>query len=117
MKMLFFIAVIINLPIGISQFMEVSWGELNFSEIWRLAFVVIGTTVLTYLFNIYALKQLSPAVIGVFMYLQPLIAAGFAIAMGADTLTTVRVFAACLIFLGVFLSTRKKRPLKSNGTS
>jgi drug/metabolite transporter (DMT)-like permease len=64
---------------------------------------------LTYLFNIYALKQLSPAVIGVFMYLQPLIAAAFAIITGSDQLTTLRVIAASLIFTGVYLATRKKK--------
>lgn len=109
MKFLFLIAFFINLPIGWSQFSEVAWAGLGFTEIWKLIFVVVGTTVLTYLFNIYALKQLSPSVIGVFMYLQPLLATVFAISMGADTLTSIRIMAAILIFTGVFLSTRKKK--------
>ena len=109
MKFLFLIAFLINIPIGWSQFAAVEWATLGFDEIWKLGFVVIGTTVLTYLFNIYALKQLSPAVIGVFMYLQPLIAAAFAIITGSDQLTTLRVIAASLIFTGVYLATRKKK--------
>lgn len=109
MKYLFLIAFFINIPIGFSEFSEVSWFALEFSDIWKLTFVVVGTTVLTYLFNIYALKQLSPAVIGVFMYLQPLLAVTFAILAGADKLTPVRVLAAILIFTGVFLTTRKKK--------
>jgi drug/metabolite transporter (DMT)-like permease len=62
--------------------------------------------------NIYALKQLSPSVIGVFMYLQPLVAAIFALLVGADTITPLRMLAAALIFTGVYLTTRKtkKRP-------
>lgn len=109
MKFLFLIAFFINLPIGWSQFSDVAWTGLGISEVWKLTFVVVGTTVLTYLFNIYALKQLSPAVIGVFMYLQPLLATVFAIAVGADRLTPIRIVAAILIFSGVFLSTRKKK--------
>jgi drug/metabolite transporter (DMT)-like permease len=109
MKFLFLIAFVINLPIGFSQFSEVAWSGLVFSEIWKLIFVVVGTTVLTYLFNIYALKQLSPSVIGAFMYLQPLIATLFAILLGADQLSPLRILAAALIFTGVFLSTRKKK--------
>lgn len=109
MKIFFLLAVFMNLPIGLSQFMEVSWMDLGFSEIWKLAFVVVGTSVLTYLFNIYALKQLSPSTIGVFMYLQPLVAVGYAILVGADSLSTVRIIAASLIFTGVFLSTRKPK--------
>ncbi|MGJ8665204.1 MAG: DMT family transporter [Patiriisocius sp.] len=109
MKFLFLFAFLINLPIGFQEFTQVDWTGLSFDSIWKLSFVVLGTTVLTYLFNIYALKQLSPAVIGVFMYLQPLIAVLFAIATGADQLTTLRVIAASLIFLGVYLATRKRK--------
>jgi drug/metabolite transporter (DMT)-like permease len=108
MKFFFLFAVIINIPIGFQEFTQVDWLHLNLEIIGQLVFVVIGTTVLTYLFNIYALKQLSPSVIGVFMYLQPLIATVFAIITGSDTLTTIRVIAASLIFLGVYLATRKK---------
>lgn len=109
MKFFFLFAVIINIPIGFSQFSEVTWLELSFDSVWKLAFVVVGTTVLTYLFNIYALKQLSPSTIGAFIYLQPLLAAVFAILTGADKLTPLRVVAAVLIFIGVFLSTRKRK--------
>ena len=111
MKIFFLLAVFMNLPIGLSQFMEVSWMDLGFTEIWKLAFVVVGTSVLTYLFNIYALKQLSPSTIGVFMYLQPLVAVGYAILVGADSLSTVRIIAATLIFAGVFLTTRTPKKI------
>ncbi len=109
LKYLFLIAFIINIPIGGSQLSEVVWSGLDFSSIWKIAFVVIATTVLTYLFNIYALKQLSPSTIGVFIYLQPLVAAIYAMVTGADQLTTLRIIAATLIFAGVYLATRKKK--------
>lgn len=113
MKIFFLLAIFMNIPFGLQQFLDVGWVSLSFSEIWKLAFVVIGTTVLTYLFNIYALKQLSPATIGAFIYLQPVIATLFAIGMGADSLNLLRILAACLIFLGVFLSTRNKKVASS----
>ncbi len=109
MKWFFIFAVIINLPIGISEFTKVDWPNLTFDSTWKLIFVVIGTTVLTYLFNIYALKQLRPSTIGAFIYLQPVLATFFAVIMGADSLTTLRVLAAVLIFTGVFLSSRKSK--------
>ncbi|NNJ80867.1 MAG: DMT family transporter [Flavobacteriaceae bacterium] len=114
MKLFFLFAFVMNLPIGIEQFSEVAWSSHDFDIIWKLAFVVIGTTVLTYLFNIYALKQLSPSTIGAFIYLQPVIAGIFAILTGADTLTPLRALAAALIFTGVFLSTRKTKVKASN---
>ena len=116
MKYLFLFAFIINIPIGLNQFMEVNWSSLGLAEVSQMLFVVIGTTVLTYLFNIYALKQLSPSTIGAFIYLQPVLASAFAIALGADSLSTLRIGAAVLIFIGVFLSTRKPKKLyKSTG--
>ncbi len=109
MKWFFLVATIINIPIGINEFLAVEWSQLSAFTNLKLAFVVVGTTFLTYLFNIYALKQLSPSTIGVFMYLQPILATFFAILAGADALTTLRVAAAALIFLGVFLTTRKPK--------
>lgn len=106
MKFFFLFAIVINLPVGYSEFTQVQWFALSFDAIWKLTFVVVATTVLTYLFNIYALKQLKPSTVGAFIYLQPLIAAGFAVFVGSDTLTAFRIGAAVLIFAGVFLSTR-----------
>ena len=113
MKLFFLFAFLMNIPVGFEQFMDVAWMDLDFDAIWKLSFVVIGTTVLTYLFNIYALKQLSPSTIGAFIYLQPVLAAAFAVMAGADKITPLRVLAAALIFLGVFLSTRKKKVVET----
>lgn len=109
LKLFFLIAFVINLPIGYSELIKVEWSGLGMSEIGALLFVIIGTTFLTYLFNIFALRQLSPSTVGVFIYLQPVVAATFAVLVGADSLTVLRVGAATLIFLGVFLSTRKPK--------
>jgi drug/metabolite transporter (DMT)-like permease len=108
MKFFFLFAFLINLPIGISEFTEINWTNLSFDAIWKLVFVVICTTVMTYLLNIYALKQLSPSTLGAFIYLQPVIAVVFAVLVGADSLTALRIGAAALIFLGVYLSTIKR---------
>lgn len=109
LKFFFLIAFCINLPVGYSELVQVEWSSLNTSEIGQMAFVVVATTFLTYLFNIFALKQLSPSTVGVFIYLQPLIATVFAVLMGADTLNALRIGAASLIFFGVYLSTRKPK--------
>lgn len=111
MKYFFLIAVFLNIPLGYQEFTEVAWTSLDFDVIGQLSFVVVATTVLTYLFNIFALKQLSPSTIGAFIYLQPIIATIVAVASGADHLNAVRIFAALFIFAGVYLSSRK--PLRA----
>ena len=109
MKWFFIFAFIINIPIGFSEFQSVNWSQLSLSVIWQLVFVVVGTTFLTYLFNIYALKQLRSSTIGAFIYLQPVLATFFAVLVGADILNSLRIGAAVLIFTGVYLSTRKPK--------
>lgn len=111
MKWLFLFAVFINLPIGYQEFVNVKWTSLPLEVIFKMSFVVIGTTVLTYLFNIYALRQLKASTIGAFIYLQPVIAVLFAVAIGADFLTPIRMLAAVLIFTGVYMSSRKPKNL------
>lgn len=109
LKYFFLIAFFINLPIGYSEVIQIQWTQLTYSEMGQIGFVIVATTFLTYLFNIFALKQLSPSTVGVFIYLQPLVATIFAILVGADTLNALRIGAASLIFMGVFLSTRKAK--------
>lgn len=113
MKWLFLIAIFINFPVTIGEFSNVRWEALPFDAIWKMGFVVLGTTFLTYLLNIYALKELSASTISAFIYLQPLIAIFFAIATGADHLNMVKIIAAILVFIGVYLVSMKKTRLKT----
>jgi drug/metabolite transporter (DMT)-like permease len=106
MRWLFLTAIIINLPIGWSEFREVDWINMPFSALWRIGFVIVGTTFTTYLLNIFALKHLSASTIGVFTYLQPVIAIAFAIFSGADQLTLLKIISVILVFLGVFMVTK-----------
>ncbi|RLD26696.1 MAG: EamA/RhaT family transporter [Bacteroidetes bacterium] len=109
MKWIFLVAVIINLPITITEFVEVEWTSLPFEAIWKLIFVVVGTTFLTYLLNVFALKELKASTVGIFMYLQPPIAIVFAIITGSDSLTFIKVIAIILIFSGVYLVSKKPK--------
>ncbi len=110
MKWLFTVAVIINLPITFSEFSEIQWSQMPLEVYGVIAFVVIGTTFLTYLFNIYALKQLKASTLGAFVYIQPLIGILFALVTGKDYLTLIKTFAIGLVLIGVYLATKKPKP-------
>lgn len=107
MKWLFLIGLFINLPICLSEFQEVEWVNLPLEAVMKMTFVVVGTTFLTYFLNIFALKYLNASTIGVFIYLQPLLGILFAILMGSDYLNLLKIVAAILIFLGVYLVTKR----------
>ena len=107
LKWLFLFGFVMALPISYPEFNQVSWATLPFEAVWRFAFVVIGTTFMTYLLNVYALKQLKASTIGVFTYLQPLIGIGYAILVGADALTAYKLGAGGVVLLGVYLVTKR----------
>ncbi|MEB8328447.1 DMT family transporter [Flavobacteriaceae bacterium KMM 6897] len=109
MKWLFTIAVIINLPITYSEFSEIQWSQMSMEVYGVIAFVVIGTTFLTYLFNIYALTQLKASTLGAFVYIQPLIGILFALITGKDYLTMIKTLAIGLVLIGVYLATKKPK--------
>ena len=109
MKWLFSLGILICLPFGYNEFLEIQWSLLPFDIIWRIAFVIIGTTFFTYLFNVFALTQLKASTLSAFVYVQPLLGILFAIATGKDTMTTIKIVAAAMVLVGVYLSSRKVR--------
>ena len=110
MKWLFLIGVIINAPIALPEFLEVNWAELPFEAVWKMVFVVVGTTFCAYLFNVFALTQLKASTVSSFIYLQPVIGILFAVVTGKDSLTTIKIGAAILVLLGVYLVSRRRLP-------
>ena len=112
MKWMFLLGIFMTFPITYSEFSEVSWNTLPFEALLRMAFVIVGTTFLTYMFNVYALKTLPATTIGAFTYLQPLITILYAVITGNDILDGVKISACLLVFLGVYLVSKKAK-LKS----
>jgi len=109
MKWLFSLGILICLPFGYEELFSVDWQNLPFEAIWKIAFVILGTTFCTYLFNIFALTQLKASTVSAFVYVQPLIGILYAVASGQDTLTTIKILAACLVLLGVYLASKKPK--------
>jgi drug/metabolite transporter (DMT)-like permease len=110
MKWLFLFGVIINFPITLPEFLEIQWESMPLDIIWKIVFVVVGTTFFAYLFNIYALTQLKASTVSAFVYLQPLIGILFALFTGKDALTPVKILAAILVLLGVYLVGKRSNP-------
>ncbi len=102
-KWLYTFGFMLILPFSIKEFSQITWSEVPLSIHLKITFVVLFSTVLTYLFNLIALKELKPTTMSVFIYLQPLIASIFAIFVGADQLSIIKIIAASLILTGVYL--------------
>ncbi len=98
-----------------SSISTVEWPTIPLKIYFFLIVVVLLTTFMAYLFNIYALKELSPSVVSAYIYLQPLLTAFIAIVVFKnDFLTWEKLVSALLIFTGVFLVSSGKATQKDN---
>ncbi|MEZ7876756.1 MAG: DMT family transporter [Polaribacter sp.] len=106
-KWLYLFGLIFVVPFGYSELTAVIWEEIPTNIYWNISFVLLFTTCITYLFNLYGLSKLKPTTVSVFIYLQPVIATIYALIVGSDSLNFVKLCATLLIFLGVYLVTKQ----------
>ncbi len=105
----FMLGLVMVLPFGISDVHTVDWGSFPPLVWFSVFYVCVFATFFTYLLNVTALSIVNPSVVSIYIYLQPVIAATIAIGMGKDSLTTIKMVSAALIFAGVYLVSTKKR--------
>ena len=109
MKWMFPLGVLMNLPFGLNELTAVAWSGLPWEGIWRIGFVLFFTTFFAYLLNMYALREVPPSTIGVLTYVQPIIAILYASFTGNDQLDGVKSLATLLVFVGVYLVTKRAK--------
>jgi drug/metabolite transporter (DMT)-like permease len=106
-KWIYTFGLLMVLPFGWSEYQEIQWTTIPTYILWEIVFVVLFTTFFTYLFNLVSMRELKPTTVAVFIYLQPLFATVFAMSLGKDELTWVKIISGVLIFTGVYLVTKK----------
>lgn len=109
LKWLFLFSFFMVVPFGYSELMEIDLPSFSPYVFFAVAFVIIGATYIANLLNPLALVHLRASTVSIFIYIQPVIAGVFAIMMGSDNLTMVKVIASALIFLGIYLVTKRPK--------
>ncbi len=100
---MFMIGFVWVLPVGYSEFVAVDWSSFTDKAIFALVFVVLFVTIANYILNVWAVQNSSSTLAGSYIYLQPLLAALIAIALGMDVLTWSKAGFGLLIVLGLWL--------------
>ena len=108
----FLFGILFVIPFGWSDFQAIQWATMPSGILWRVAFVVVGTTFLAYLFNIYGLKTLNPSTVSTYIYLQPVLASIVAIIASSDSLDLTKICSTVFIFLGVYLVSHKTKAVQ-----
>jgi drug/metabolite transporter (DMT)-like permease len=104
-KWIYLFGFLMVIPFGWGEFRQVTWTAVPVDILWKIGFVVVFSTFLTYLLNLLSMRELKPTTVAVFIYLQPVFATVFAIGLGKDDLNLVKIVSAVLIFSGVYLVT------------
>jgi drug/metabolite transporter (DMT)-like permease len=107
-KWIYLFGFIMVLPFGWNEFQSITWATIPSAIYYKIGFVVVFSTFFTYLLNLLSMRELKPTTVAVFIYLQPLFATVFAVSLGKDNLSLVKILSAVLIFTGVYLVTQKK---------
>jgi drug/metabolite transporter (DMT)-like permease len=106
---IFLVGALVAGPIGLRQALAADYAQFPL-HIWgEIGYMIFFLTILAYLLNNWALKYASPALLGVYIYLQPVLAVLIAVLSGKDTFTWDKAWQAALIFLGVWLVSRKPK--------
>lgn len=108
-KWMFLMGSFMVLPFGFSEITDVQWNSIPANGWLCICFVVIGVTFVAYLLNAIALRNLSPAVVSSYIYVQPAFATLFSILLGQGNPNWLHLLCAVLIFTGVYLVTKKEK--------
>ncbi len=114
MKWMFLSATIVGLPSTIGYLKSADWQAITLSEWIGIGYVVVFATYLAYICIMIGQKNLRPTIVGMYNYVQPIIATIVGVYLGLDRFTIAKCFAVILIFTGVYLVTISKAAPPSN---
>lgn len=118
MKWMFLSATIVAIPGSMRWIIDTKWNDINPTEWAGISYVVLCGTFLAYICIMIGQKRLRPTVVGMYNYVQPIVATITGIAIGLDVFTPIKGLAILLIFSGVWLVTiSKARDLSTPTTS
>lgn len=103
MKWMFLSASVVSLPITSPIILNTAWMRISPLEWAGIAAVVIGATYLAYICIMIGQKNLRPTIVGMYNYIQPIVATSVGIYLGIDRFTFAKAVAVVLIFSGVWL--------------
>lgn len=108
MKWMFLSATVVALPGSIHWLACTDWSAIAGLEWGGITYVVVCGTFLAYICIMIGQKNLRPTLVGMYNYVQPIVATIVGICLGMDRFTPMKGVAIALIFTGVWLVTISK---------
>ena len=114
MKWMFLSATIVGLPSTIGYVRATEWGAISAAEWVGIGYVVFFATYIAYICIMIGQKNLRPTIVGMYNYVQPIVATIVGISLGMDHFSLMKGIAVALIFSGVYLVTISKAAPSDN---
>lgn len=108
MKWMFLSASIVGLPSTIGYIRATDWSAITALEWAGIAYIVVFATYVAYICIMIGQKNLRPTIVGMYNYVQPIVATIVGIFLGLDRFNIPKSIAVILIFTGVYLVTISK---------
>lgn len=103
MKWMFLSASIVGIPVSIHRLIASEWTAVTVTEWLGILFVVVFGTYVAYICIMIGQKLLRPTLVGMYNYVQPIVATFVGVVLGMEIFTPVKGLAIILIFVGVWL--------------
>jgi len=108
MKWMFLFAAVGSCSAAMPQMLAFPWASVDLLHWAGTAYIVVFGTYLAYVFIMIGQKNLRPTIVGMYNYVQPIVASLIGVCLGLDSFTPLKCFAVVLIFSGVYLVTISK---------
>jgi drug/metabolite transporter (DMT)-like permease len=106
---IFLLGALMTLPFAAYSWKTDSWQTTS-AGLWvGIAYIILVPTVGAYYLNSWAITRVSPSVVAVYIYLQPLLAFGLAPMVLGESWNSRTIVACLLIFAGVAVVTIRAR--------
>jgi drug/metabolite transporter (DMT)-like permease len=106
---MFQIAALVAIPIAAYSWSTQGLSIASPGLVLAVIYIILVPTVGSYYLNSWAITRVSPSVVAVYIYLQPLIAFGLAPLLLGERLNSRTIVACVLIFAGVAVVTIRSR--------
>lgn len=102
-RLTFGTGVLLMAPFGFASFVQTDFAAIPFAIWLKIGYTLFFTSFLVYLLNAYAVRHGSPRLVGLYIYLQPLLATVIALMLDRDKLTAEKIIYSGIILFGVWL--------------
>ena len=106
---IFLVGSLVTIPVGIYSLQQENISSLTTGVWLMIALIILFPTVGAYYLNGWALTKVPPSTVAIYIYLQPLVAFGFAPLLLGEEFNSRTIIAALLIFTGVAVVTKRGR--------